>query len=217
MVVAFFRNLLLRQASIQKLLYQTCEDVPECVREPAAQIHELLRQAFFVDVFAEDDIQSTVPFTCKLPLPSPSGRDTMLDTFLVMYFRNVPLYAENYSVSFWVHLPIPTALVTHPSLVGTSDRKRVQFDFLTPRADNEKCKWSVTLVSNGRVIPTLGEPSRTDEDNLWHASFSLEESSQHQAIQCRERSVPEQGVFVVMHGSHVESDTWVALGGIRLI
>merc|ERR1712137_799500 len=71
------------------------------------RIKLLMRQIFFTNMCVEEDIRASVPFCVKLPYATPSGRDRMWDTFLILHF-NTPRPQKD--IKFWVKVPLPCPL-----------------------------------------------------------------------------------------------------------
>jgi len=212
----FMRNHLLRRPEIQALMNVEVSDVPlDSIHTKIQLVQRLLRQSFFIDLRTDDDIFATAPFLCKLPVPTSSGRDTMGDIFLFMYFRKLALYAENYAAAFWSRLPLAADLDV---LLPSDGKRRIQLDFLTDSEedrDTETSHWNPLLVYNGALM-TTEEITRSPDDNLWHCVFSLDPSSTKELPVLLDRTVPTQGFYIVMEGSQLESNTWIALGGVRI-
>lgn len=199
---------------MQKLLQQDIKtkNLRSNIIQP---IKELLCQMFFTDIFVEEDVLSTAPFYGKLPFPTPSGRDSIWDTFFILYFSCL---SENNNIYFYAKLSSSSI-----SLLRDCSTKKdcLMLDFLdssccdhTSDENCVSCLWNVSLLFDGQVFGTKNGPERTEEDNLWHCSFAL--NSPLSSTDGWEENVPKEGVFVVFHGCNLPSNPWVALGAVTL-
>lgn len=207
--VAFNRQKLLSLPQMRKLFLGKNNISYKDFSNVLEQIKELSCQMFFTDLIVEENVLSSCPFYGKLPFPTPSGRDNIWDTFFILYF-NTPR-AEN-DIYFYVKLSSSSISL----LRGCSKKQYLMLDFLDNLScDTSDCvssRWNVTLVYDGTVFGTNNGPARTEEDNLWHCSFSLNSPSDTEKME----SIPKDGIFVVFHGSNLPPHSWVALGAVTL-
>ena len=177
------------------------------------QIQTLLGQLFFTEIYTEQDICASVPFLSKLPYPTPSGKDKIWDTFLILHLDTPK---EQMEVDFWVRLNLPYPLF---EMRDGLKKNILMLDFLdTSSGGPSRCPWEVKLVHDGETfLPNSKSPTRLQSDNLWHCTFPLSSPTAIESPSEWHASLPNEGLFVVFHGTSLPSNSWIALGALTLI